>query len=108
MLSGRQDWKLKEKARIDPWLKARSRAGLPVLELTRLLQTLIKERCNLWALLCPRTADLPGHGQLTLFNLGGACSCPTPAVCKMTPDRPAVEGESSVELRVLSMVMCLL
>ena len=55
------------------WLKLRSWAGWSVLDLTRLVQNLIMERCNLWALLCPRTADPPGHGQLTLFNLGGAC-----------------------------------
>jgi hypothetical protein len=36
------------------------------------VQNLIMERCNLWALLCPRTSDPPDHGQLTLFNLGGA------------------------------------
>ncbi|MFZ2087086.1 MAG: IS4 family transposase [Desulfobaccales bacterium] len=54
------------------WLKLRSWAGWSVLELTRLVQNLIMERCNLWALLCPRTFDPPGYGQLTLFNLGGA------------------------------------
>jgi hypothetical protein len=54
------------------WLKVRSWAGWSVLELTRLVQNLIMERCNLWALLCPRTSDPPGHGQLTLFHLGGA------------------------------------
>ena len=55
------------------WLKVRSWAGWSILELTRLVQNLIMERCNLWALLCPRTSDPPDHGQLTLFNLGGAC-----------------------------------
>lgn len=54
------------------WLKVRSWAGWSILELTRLVQTLIMERANLWALLCPRTTDLPDYGQLTLFNLGGA------------------------------------
>jgi hypothetical protein len=54
------------------WLKVRSWAGWSILELTRLVQNLIMERCNLWALLCPRTSDLPDYGQLTLFNLGGA------------------------------------
>ena len=53
------------------WLKLRSWAGWSVLELTRLVQNLIMERCNLWALLCPRTSDPPDYGQLTLFNLGG-------------------------------------
>jgi len=54
------------------WLKVRSCRGWSVLELTRLVQNLIMERCNLWALLCPRTSDPPDHAQLTLFNLGGA------------------------------------
>jgi hypothetical protein len=54
------------------WLKLRSWAGWSVLDLTRLVQNLIMERCNLWALICPRTSDPPDHGQLTLFNLGGA------------------------------------
>jgi hypothetical protein len=54
------------------WIKLRSRVGWTILELTRLVQNLIMERCNLWALLCPRTSDPPDHGQLTLFNLGGA------------------------------------
>ncbi|MCX5894197.1 MAG: IS4 family transposase [Deltaproteobacteria bacterium] len=54
------------------WLKLRSRVGWSILELTRLVQNLIMERCNLWALLCPRTADPPDYGQLT-FNFGGAC-----------------------------------
>jgi hypothetical protein len=55
------------------WIKLRSRVGWSILELTRLVQNLILERCNLWALLCPRTSDPPAYGQLTLFNFGGAC-----------------------------------
>ena len=54
------------------WLKLKSWAGWSVLELTRLVHNLIMERCNLWALLCPRTSDPPDQAQLTLFNLGGA------------------------------------
>jgi putative transposase len=54
------------------WIKLRSRVGWSILELTRLVQNLIMERCNLWALLCPRTSDPPDYGQLTLLNLGGA------------------------------------
>jgi putative transposase len=53
------------------WIKLRSRVGWSILELTRLVQNLIMERCNLWDLLCPRTSDPPDYGQLTLFNLGG-------------------------------------
>jgi len=55
------------------WIKLRSRVGWSILELTRLVQNLIMERCNLWALLCPRTSDPPDYGQLNLFNFGGAC-----------------------------------
>ena len=55
------------------WINLRSQVGWSILELTRLVQNLIMERCNLWAVLCPRTSDPPDHGQLTLFNLGGAC-----------------------------------
>ncbi len=55
------------------WIKIRSRVGWSILELTRLVQNLIMERCNLWALLCPRTSDPPDSNQLTLFNLGGTC-----------------------------------
>jgi len=55
------------------WLKVRSWVNWSILELTRLVKTLIMERCNLWAVLCPRTSDPPDCGQLTLFNLGGAC-----------------------------------
>jgi len=54
------------------WIKLRSRVGWSILELSRLVQNLIMDRCNLWALLCPRTSDPPDHGQLTLFNFGGA------------------------------------
>ena len=54
------------------WLKVRSWVGWSILQLTRLVQTLIMERANLWALLCPRTPDPPDYGQLTLFNLSGA------------------------------------
>jgi putative transposase len=53
------------------WIKLRSRVGWSILELTRLVQNLIMERCNLWDLLCPRTSDPPDYGQFTLFNLGG-------------------------------------
>lgn len=55
------------------WLRVRSWAGWSILELTRLVQNLIMERCNLWALLCPRTSEPPASGQLTLFNIGGTC-----------------------------------
>lgn len=54
------------------WLKVRSWVGWSILDLTRLVKNLIMERCNLWALLRPRTSDPPAYGQLTLFDLGGA------------------------------------
>jgi hypothetical protein len=54
------------------WMKVRSSVGWSILQLTRLVQNLIMERHNLWEVLCPRTADPPDHGQLTLFNLAGA------------------------------------
>jgi putative transposase len=41
-------------------LKVRSWAGWSGLELTRLVQNLIMERCNLWALLCPEHLIHPG------------------------------------------------
>jgi len=53
------------------WIKLRSRVGWTILELSRLVQNLIMERCNLWDLLCPRTSDPPDDAQLNLFNLGG-------------------------------------
>jgi len=53
------------------WMKVRSSVGWSILQLTRLVQNLIMERHNLWEVLCPRTADPPDCGQLTLFNLGG-------------------------------------
>ena len=42
------------------WIKLRSRLGWSILEFTRLVQNLIMERLNLWALLCPRTAGPTG------------------------------------------------
>ena len=72
------------------WIKLRSRVGWSILELTRLVQNLIMERCNLWALLCPRTSDPPDYGQLT-FNLDGPADvCP---FAKCLPDRPGVRGD---------------
>ena len=54
------------------WLKVKSSVDWSILQITRLVQNLIMERVNLWELLCPRTADPPDYGQLTLFDLGGA------------------------------------
>jgi hypothetical protein len=49
------------------WVKLRSTVGWGLLELSRLVQTMLMERCNLWNILCPREAP-PEHGQSTLFN----------------------------------------
>jgi len=54
------------------WLKVRSWVDWSILELTRLVQNLIMERTDLWALLCPRSSDPPDESQLALFDLGGA------------------------------------
>jgi hypothetical protein len=54
------------------WIKMRSRVGWSILEIARLVQNPIMERCNLWALLCLRTSDPPDYGQL-VFNFGPAC-----------------------------------
>jgi hypothetical protein len=50
------------------WLKVISWAGWSILELTRLVQALLMNRCNLWALLCPRSSEPPGYEQLILCN----------------------------------------
>ena len=50
------------------WLKVRSWADWSILELTRLVRALLMNRCHLWALLCPRSSNPPGYGQLTLCN----------------------------------------
>jgi len=47
------------------WLKFKSKTGWGLLQLTRLAQTMLLERMNLWALLCPRPPD---NRQPLLFN----------------------------------------
>lgn len=47
------------------WAKLKSTVGLSLLELTRLVQTLLMERLRLWDLLCPREKAPPP--QLVLF-----------------------------------------
>jgi hypothetical protein len=47
------------------WLKFKSKVGWGLLQLTRLAQTMLMERVNLWALLCPRSPD---NRQPLLFN----------------------------------------
>ena len=51
------------------WLKFKSKVGWGLLEFTRLAQTLLMERCNLWAMLCPRPPD-PKHPLLFNFYAG--------------------------------------
>jgi hypothetical protein len=47
------------------WARLRSTVGWGLLELTRLVQTMLMERCRLWDLLCPRQKAPPP--QLFLF-----------------------------------------
>jgi IS4 transposase len=47
------------------WLKFKSKVAWGLLELTRLPQTMLMERCDLWAMLCPRPSD---NRQPLLFN----------------------------------------
>jgi len=52
-------------------LKLRSTVGWGLLELSRLMQTMLMNRTSLWEMLCPREkTPLP---QLCLFNVGGNC-----------------------------------
>ena len=47
------------------WLKFKSKTGWRLMELTRLAQTMLLERLDLWALLCPQPPD---NRQPLLFN----------------------------------------
>ncbi|MHB9072247.1 MAG: IS4 family transposase [Desulfobaccales bacterium] len=47
------------------WLKFKSKVAWGLIELTRLAQTMLMERCDLWAILCPRPPD---NRQPLLFN----------------------------------------
>ena len=47
------------------WLKFKSKVGWGLLELTRLAQTMLMERMDLWAMLCPQPPD---NRQPLLFN----------------------------------------
>jgi putative transposase len=47
------------------WLKFKSKTGWGLLELTRLAQTMLLERMDLWAMLCPQPPD---NRQPLLFN----------------------------------------
>jgi IS4 transposase len=51
------------------WLQFKSRVGWGLLEFTRLAQTMLMERCDLWALLNPRPPD-PKHPLLFNFYAG--------------------------------------
>lgn len=50
-------------------MKLRSTVGWGLLELTRLVQTMLMERRSLWEVLCPREKAPPP--QMCLFNVGG-------------------------------------
>jgi len=45
--------------------QVQKQSGLGISELTRLAQTMLLERCDLWAMLCPRP---PHNRQPLLFN----------------------------------------
>ncbi len=47
------------------WVKFKTKAGWGLLQLTRLAQTMLLERCDLWGMLCPRPPDTR---QPLLFN----------------------------------------
>ena len=49
------------------WAKLKSTAGWSLLDLTRLVQTLLMERLHLWDLLCPREKTPPP--RLSLFSV---------------------------------------
>jgi IS4 transposase len=53
------------------WLQFKSKVGWGLLEFTRLAQTMLLERCNLWRLLNP--LKMEPHPQLSLFpvRVGG-------------------------------------
>jgi hypothetical protein len=51
------------------WLKIKSTINLGVLELTRLIQTLLMERHNLWEIICPKKRPPSSiDNQVPLFN----------------------------------------
>jgi len=50
------------------WLKLKSIADFAVLELSRLVRTLLMERCNLWDILCPKQPPSTQNRQIPLFN----------------------------------------
>jgi hypothetical protein len=50
------------------WLKLKSIADFDILELSRLVRTLLMERCNLWDILCPKNPPSTQNRQIPLFN----------------------------------------
>jgi len=50
------------------WLKLKSLADFAVLELSRLVRTLLMERCNLWDILGPQHPPSTQNRQIPLFN----------------------------------------
>ena len=52
-------------------LKLRSSVGWGLLELTRLMQTMLMNRTSLWEMLCPR--EKTPRPQMFLFNVGAGC-----------------------------------
>jgi putative transposase len=50
------------------WLKLKSIADFAVLELSRLIRTLLMERCSLWDILGPKQPPSTQNRQIPLFN----------------------------------------
>lgn len=50
------------------WLKIKSIANFAILELCRLVKTLLMERCHLWDILCPKPIPAVRGRQRPLFN----------------------------------------
>lgn len=50
------------------WLKLRSIAEFDILDLSRMVKTLLMERCNLWNILCPKPIPAAVNRQRPLFN----------------------------------------
>ena len=52
------------------WLKFRSKIGWSILEFSRMAQTMLLERLNLWTMICPQNSGPPPKSlQLSLFKM---------------------------------------
>ena len=61
------------------WLKFKSKTGWGLLQLTRLAQTMLLERMDLWSLLCPQPPDnRQSNGSMFLKQAAAAHCAPRP------------------------------